>query len=195
MINSKVFLLVGLGNPGERYIGTRHNIGFHTIDYVAEVFQVGFRYKDSFSGAIAQVKTSSCDLFLLKPTTYMNNSGISVASVLNFYKLAPEQLIVIHDELDILPGDIRLKQGGGFAGHNGLRSIQHSITTSSFWRIRVGIGHPRLLNSRQNVSDFVLNKPTCDEFCSISSAIERFRSSIDSLVKGDFEFLQKSLKI
>ncbi|AGF48822.1 aminoacyl-tRNA hydrolase [Candidatus Kinetoplastidibacterium galati] len=194
MSNYKVLLLVGLGNPGEKYNGTRHNIGFDVVDRVAKDFQVKFSDKNSFFGQIAQVKTLFGTLFLLKPITYMNNSGISVASVMNFYKLMPEQLIVVHDELDILPGDIRLKQGGGSAGHNGLRSIKCSISSSNFWRIRVGIGHPRSLNLRQNVSDFVLGRPNYEESCSIESSINCFRKSIDSLIKGDFDFLQQCLR-
>ncbi|AGF48125.1 PTH1 family peptidyl-tRNA hydrolase [Candidatus Kinetoplastibacterium oncopeltii TCC290E] len=194
MSNGNISLLVGLGNPGERYIGTRHNIGFSVVDSVAEDFQVKFSHENAFSGQISKVKTPSYTLLLLKPVTYMNNSGISVVSVMNFYKLLPKQLIVIHDELDILPGDIRLKQGGGSAGHNGLRSIQHSISSSDFWRIRIGVGHPRLFNSRQDVSDFVLSKPNNEEFSYIKLAIDCFRNSIDSLAKGDFDFLRKYLK-
>lgn len=194
MSNGRVYLIVGLGNPGERYDGTRHNIGFHVVDRLAEDFQVRFSHKDSFSGYISKVKTSSCNFLLLKPLTYMNKSGISVVSVMNFYKLVPEQLIVIHDELDILPGDIRLKQGGGSAGHNGLRSIQCSISSNDFWRIRIGIGHPKSLNSRQNVSDFVLSSPNQEEFSSIESAICCFINSIDNLAKGDFNSLRRCLK-
>jgi peptidyl-tRNA hydrolase, PTH1 family len=133
-------LLVGLGNPGARYEATRHNIGFHVVDAIAEHFHAP-PFKSRFQGQFTEFRLDDCKVLLLKPQTFMNESGRSVGQVLRFYGLPIESAIVFHDELDLVPGKVRVKKDGGVAGHNGLRSIK-AHASAEFWRVRIGIGHP-----------------------------------------------------
>lgn len=134
-------LIVGLGNPGTEYEKHRHNIGFMAIDALADHFRV-LNFKDKSKALVADVRVNSEKMLLVKPQTYMNLSGESVGDLARFYKIAPEDILVFHDELDLKAGDIRIKKGGGHAGHNGLKSIDSHIGTPDYWRVRVGIGHP-----------------------------------------------------
>ena len=150
-----MFLIAGLGNPGEEYAHTRHNAGFDTVDKIAE--QIGVRYWKSQGGALVGKGTyRGEELVLAKPQSYMNTSGGPVKSLMSTYKVAPDHLIVIHDELDIDPGTIRCKFGGGHAGHNGLRSICDKLGTRDWFRVRCGIGRPP---GRMPVADYVLSLP------------------------------------
>jgi len=133
-------LVVGLGNPGAKYARNRHNVGFMAADVVA-IRNRFPAYRSKFKGELAEGEIAGERVLLLKPHTYMNESGISVAEAARFHKLAPEQVIVIHDELDLAPGKLRVKRGGGAAGHNGIRSIDAHLG-NDFWRVRIGIGHP-----------------------------------------------------
>jgi PTH1 family peptidyl-tRNA hydrolase len=133
-------LVVGLGNPGAKYARNRHNVGFMAADVVAIRYRFP-AYRSKFKGELAEGEIAGERVLLLKPHTYMNESGISVAEAARFHKLAPEQVIVIHDELDLAPGKLRVKRGGGAAGHNGIRSIDAHLG-NDFWRVRIGIGHP-----------------------------------------------------
>lgn len=135
-----MLLCVGLGNPGQQYLMTRHNIGFMAIDAIAHSYDFP-SLKKKFQGEYSERKISDTSVGLLKPQTYMNLSGTSVQSAMAFYKLKPEQIIVIHDDLDLVPGQIKVKLGGGAGGHNGLKSIDQSIG-NNYWRLRLGIGHP-----------------------------------------------------
>lgn len=150
-----MFLIVGLGNPGEEYAHTRHNAGFDTVDKIAE--EIGVRYWKSESGALTgKGSFRGEDVVLAKPQSFMNTSGGPVKSLMAAYKVAPDHLIVIHDELDIDPGTIRVKFGGGHAGHNGLRSICDKTCTRDWFRVRCGIGRPP---GRMPVADYVLSLP------------------------------------
>jgi peptidyl-tRNA hydrolase, PTH1 family len=146
-------LVVGLGNPGPEYAATRHNVGFMVTDRLAAEWSLGWRSK--FSGRVAEGRSGDTRLALLQPQTYMNVSGRSVAAALRFYKLTPDALVVVHDEIDLELGDVRVKSGGGLAGHNGLRSLRESLGTADFVRVRIGVGRPER-GERQPVADWVL---------------------------------------
>ncbi len=146
-------LLVGLGNPGGEYAGHRHNAGFMAVDAIAA--SLGFSsFKNKFQGDMTEGVIEGSKAVLIKPMTYMNNSGQSVKATAGFYKIPPANVIVFHDELDLQPGKLRVKQGGGNAGHNGLKSIQAHLGTADFWRVRIGIGHP---GDREKVHGYVLH--------------------------------------
>ncbi len=153
-------IVVGLGNPGPEHLVTRHNAGFWFVDLLARRHGGEFRDYRKYSGETARITLSEQDIVLLKPTTYMNRSGVSVRQLSDFYKIAPENILVAHDELDLPAGGVRLKQGGGHGGHNGLRdTIAHIGET--FWRLRLGIGHP---GNKAEVIDYVLTRaPRAEE--------------------------------
>ena len=161
-------LIVGLGNPGANYAVTRHNVGFWLIDVLAQSAGVNFRAESKFNGDICRIEDNNDnDYWLLKPMTFMNNSGRAVAAMSWFYKINPQEILVIHDELDLMPGIARLKQGGGHGGHNGLRDIITHISTN-FLRLRLGIGHP---GDASKVVNYVLERPSRLDEEAISSAI------------------------
>jgi peptidyl-tRNA hydrolase, PTH1 family len=147
------FLVAGLGNPGPRYRDTRHNLGRRAVELVAE--ELGGGWRSRWNGRVSELRDGDDRLALLVPETYMNESGRSVAPALRFYKLPPERLVVVHDELDLELGDVRAKRGGGLAGHNGLRSLADSLGTQDFLRVRIGIGRPDRGDPRP-VADWVL---------------------------------------
>jgi len=186
-------LIAGLGNPGPNYERTRHNAGFWLIDQIADDLKLTFSSEKSFFGDVAKGKIDGEHLLLVKPMTYMNRSGQAVGALARFYKLAPEQVLVLHDELDLFPGQVKLKQGGGHAGHNGLKDIQAALGSPAFWRLRLGIGHPRTLGLAQQVADFVLHPPRRDEQTQIEDALTRARAQIPALLAGRFEQATKLL--
>ncbi len=149
-----MWLFVGLGNPGEKYAKNRHNAGFMVLDAIQDSFPVFSPFRSKFQGQLSEGRIENTKVLLLKPTTYMNNSGQSVVQAAKFYKIDPDKIVVFHDEIDIAPETVRVKQGGGNAGHNGLKSIQAHMGTPDFWRVRIGIGrgHPQ-----GQVSNFVLD--------------------------------------
>ncbi len=147
-------IIVGLGNPGPEHLVTRHNAGFWFVDVLAQRHGVEFRDYRKFSGETARISISGQDIVLLKPTTYMNRSGLSIRQLSEFYKIAPDEILVAHDELDLPVGSVRLKHGGGHGGHNGLRDTIAHIG-DSFWRLRLGIGHP---GNKTEVIDYVLTR-------------------------------------
>ncbi|WP_269531287.1 aminoacyl-tRNA hydrolase [Chitinimonas sp. BJYL2] len=179
-------LVVGLGNPGAEYAETRHNAGFWWVDALARELGTTLQVESKFLGLAGRVRGGEAELWLLEPSTYMNRSGQSVAALARFYKIAPEAILVVHDELDLLPGEAKLKQGGGHAGHNGLKDIQALLGTPDFWRLRLGVGHPRTLNLNQPVADFVLHRPRQNEQPLIDEAIGRTLAAWPMLAKGDF---------
>jgi PTH1 family peptidyl-tRNA hydrolase len=146
-------LVVGLGNPGPRYRDTRHNLGRRVVELIAE--ELGGSWRSRWNGRVSELRDADRRLALLVPETFMNESGRSVAPALRFYKLPPERLVVVHDELDLELGDVRAKQGGGLAGHNGLRSLADALGTQDFLRVRIGIGRPER-GDRRPVADWVL---------------------------------------
>jgi len=167
-------LVVGLGNPGKKYQATRHNAGFWWVDRIAHVERAIFRRETRFHGEAAKAMTSAGDLWLLKPETFMNESGRAVAALADYYKIAPKEILVAHDELDLPPGGAKLKFGGGLSGHNGLKSIAASLGTQDFWRLRIGIGHPRdSAVFEKEVIDYVLHAPRAEEQDAIDGALAR----------------------
>jgi peptidyl-tRNA hydrolase, PTH1 family len=153
-------IIVGLGNPGPEHLVTRHNAGFWFVDLLARRHGGEFRDYRKYSGETARISVGDRELVLLKPTTYMNRSGLSVRQLSEFYKIAPEDILVVHDELDLPVGSVRLKQGGGHGGHNGLRDTIAHIG-ENFWRLRLGIGHP---GNKAEVIDYVLTRaPRAEE--------------------------------
>ena len=148
-----MWLLVGLGNPGKKYEGNRHNIGFMAIDAIADEY--GFAgYREKFQGDLSEGRIGAEKVILLKPKTYMNESGQAVGRAAKFYKIEPSRIVAFHDELDLDPGKVRVKTGGGVAGHNGLKSIKAHLGTPDFLRVRLGIGHP---GDKNRVSGYVLS--------------------------------------
>jgi len=184
-------LVVGLGNVGARYAATRHNAGFWYVDALAERLGEPFRPDRKAHGEIAKARAGARDLRLLKPGTLMNHSGRSVASVAKFLKIVPAAILVAHDDLDLPPGSVRLKFGGGHGGHNGLRDIDAHLGSRDYWRLRIGIGHPR---ERGEVIDYVLNRPSPEERQAIEDAIERVLAESDRLLlDGDAEGVMNTL--
>lgn len=163
-------LIVGLGNPGNEYRDTRHNAGFWWLDEVARMSGAQLRPETRFHGETGQGAWQGHSFRLLKPTTYMNRSGRSVAALAGFYRLAPESILVVHDEIDLEPGIVRLKQGGGHGGHNGLRDIISVLGSRDFYRLRLGVGHP---GHRDDVVDYVLRKPPSSDRQAIEQAMDK----------------------
>lgn len=180
-------LLVGLGNIGAEYEATRHNAGWWFVDAVARRAGARFNHEKKFFGDVARATIGGRDLWLLKPTTWMNRSGQAVVALALFYKILPTEILVAHDEIDLMPGVVRLKRGGGTAGHNGLKDTQARLSTPDFWRLRIGVGHPRTLNLQQDPGDFVLHPPRREERALIDAALERAEGIVDLLVDGRFE--------
>jgi PTH1 family peptidyl-tRNA hydrolase len=163
-------LIVGLGNPGKEYAATRHNAGVWWISHLANELHVALKAEARFHGLCARTRQGDSELWLLKPQTYMNASGKAVAALCHFYKILPEQILVVHDELDLPPGISRLKLGGGLGGHNGLKDIAARLATKDFWRLRIGIGHP---GDKNAVINYVLQPPRREEAPLIDEAIHR----------------------
>lgn len=186
-------LLVGLGNPGSEYARTRHNAGFWLLDQAASDLGASFGMDRNFFGEVASARRGGERIHLLKPATFMNRSGQAVGTMARFYKIQPEEVLVVHDELDLMPGQIKLKQGGGHAGHNGLKDIQAALGSPAFWHLRIGIGHPRTLNLAQQVAAFVLNPPRLEEQIDIDRAIDKGRKALPQLLDGQFEFAVRDL--
>lgn len=185
-------LVVGLGNVGARYAGTRHNAGFWYADALAERLGESFRADRKAQGELARVQASgNRDIRLLKPSTLMNHSGRSVAAVARFLKISPGAVLVAHDDLDLPPGTVRLKLGGGHGGHNGLRDIDAHLGSRDYWRLRIGIGHP---GEREGVIDYVLTRPSPDERRAIEDAIGwALDESERLLIEGDAEGVMHAL--
>ena len=177
-------LIVGLGNPTAEYEHTRHNAGFWFIDELAWQWKAQLKSEKKFHGDIARVAQPQGDVWLLKPDTYMNLSGKAVAALAQFYKIQPEEILVVHDELDIPCGQIRYKLGGGNGGHNGLKDIQAKLGTPNFYRLRLGIGHP---GERNLVVGFVLSKPPAAERELIDNAIAKSLQAMPDIMAGDLE--------
>ena len=175
-------LIVGLGNPGRQYAATRHNAGAWWITRLADELHVTLRTEARFHGLYAHIGQGDAELWLLSPQTYMNASGRSVGALCHFYKISPEQILVIHDELDLPPGGVRLKQDGGLGGHNGLKDIAAHLGTKNFWRLRIGIGHP---GDKNAVVDYVLQPPRKDEAQLIDEAVHRSLEVWPLIAKGN----------
>jgi PTH1 family peptidyl-tRNA hydrolase len=183
-------LIVGLGNPGAKYESDRHNAGFWFIDRLASQHKQLLQPEKRFLGKAAKIRVEGQDIHLLTPDTYMNLSGESVGPLCRFHKITPQEVLVVHDELDLKPGMARLKQGGGNGGHNGLKDIQSHLSSPQFWRLRFGIGHPRDLpgdKAKMDVADYVLKKPSSEEQSKIDQAIDKALRTLPLFIKGDVQ--------
>jgi PTH1 family peptidyl-tRNA hydrolase len=177
-------LVAGLGNPGRQYAATRHNAGFSYADALAQKLGVSMKHESRFASDLGK----QGELRIAKPTTYMNDSGRAVAALARFFAVSPAELLVVHDELDLRPGEAKLKLGGGVAGHNGLRDIQAQLGSADFWRLRIGIGHPRDSElPQQDVVDYVLKPPRPDERDAIARALDRALAAWPDIARGDME--------
>ena len=177
-------LFVGLGNPGPEYEATRHNAGFWWVDALA--LQLGGRLvpERSYQALVARVNRPTGPVWLLEPMTFMNRSGVSVATLARFFKIEPQQILVVHDELDLQPGQAKLKFGGSAAGHNGLKDIHAMLGTPDFWRLRLGIGHPGV---KSEVVNYVLKKPSAEHRDAIAKASEQALKAVEPLLLGEMD--------
>ncbi|MBL8306716.1 MAG: aminoacyl-tRNA hydrolase [Rubrivivax sp.] len=177
-------LFVGLGNPGAEYEATRHNAGFWWVDALAEKLGVRLAPERAYQGLVARATLPGGPVWLLQPMTFMNRSGASVAPLARFFKIEPKQILVVHDELDIQPGQAKLKFGGSAAGHNGLKDIHGLLGTQDFWRLRLGIGHPGV---KAEVVNYVLKKPSAEHREAIAKSIDQSLAASDALIGGDMD--------
>ena len=186
MADRAIRLIAGLGNPGAKYDDTRHNAGFWLVDEIARRHGAGFRVESRFHGEVVKLALGSTgpEVWLLKPNTYMNRSGQAVRALAAFYRLAPEEVLVVHDDLDLPPGTVRFKRTGGHGGHNGLKDIHAQLGSRDYRRLRIGIGHP---GNAEDVVGYVLRKPPAEERRLIDSAVEAAESQVVRLAEGDYD--------
>lgn len=189
MAGSAIKLIAGLGNPGTKYDGTRHNAGFWFVDELARRYNGIFKVESRFSGECCKVDIAGSTVWLLKPSTFMNRSGLSVKQLSSFFKIPPNEVLIAHDELDILPGTLRLKSGGGHGGHNGLRDL-HAQIGKEYWRLRIGVGHP---GDAKKVADYVLSRPSASEDIEIRRSIDTAADEIERIVVGDMQKVMNTL--
>ena len=187
---SSVKLIVGLGNPGAEYEQTRHNAGFWFVEEIARQYNVQFRPEPKFLGQACRIQSNGIDVWLLKPTTFMNRSGQAIQALAKFYKITPQEILIAHDELDLEPGVVRLKKGGGHGGHNGLRDTISALDTKEFYRIRLGIGHP---GDKKFVVDYVLKNCGKQDRQLIDDAIYAASRHLSEIVDGQFEKVMNQL--
>jgi PTH1 family peptidyl-tRNA hydrolase len=183
-MSEPIKLIVGLGNPGREYEATRHNAGFWWVDELARIQNANFKNDSKFHGLVARANLHGNDVYLLKPQTFMNVSGRAVVALALFYKILPNQILVVHDELDLPPGSAKLKMGGGHGGHNGLKDIIAQLGTKDFWRMRIGIGHP---GDRAEVVNYVLNAPRKEEQVLIEDAMQHAQEVAPLVIEGKLE--------
>jgi len=177
-------LFVGLGNPGPEYEATRHNAGFWWIDALSRELKAPLALDKNYHAQVARLSINGQTVWLLKPLTFMNLSGKAVAALARFFKIAPEEILVAHDELDIVPGQVKLKFGGSHAGHNGLRDIHAQVASPDYWRLRLGIGHPGV---KAEVINWVLKKPSPEHRAAIDACIDRCLKAVPELLAGNME--------
>jgi PTH1 family peptidyl-tRNA hydrolase len=177
-------LFVGLGNPGPEYEATRHNAGFWWVDALARERKLTLSPERAYHGLVARMQVAGQPLWLLEPQTFMNLSGKSVAALARFFKIEPNEILVVHDELDVVPGQAKLKLGGSHAGHNGLRDIHAQLGSADYWRLRIGIGHPGV---KSEVVNWVLKKPLKEQREAIDDAIVRTLHAFPALVAGEMD--------
>jgi peptidyl-tRNA hydrolase, PTH1 family len=177
-------LFVGLGNPGPQYEATRHNAGFWWLDALARELKLTLAADKGYNAVMARTTVHGRPVWLLQPRTFMNLSGGPVAALARFYKIQPEEILIVHDELDIVPGQAKLKFGGSHAGHNGLRDVHAQLGTDDFWRLRLGIGHP---GARDEVVDWVLRKPAPEQRSAIEECIARTLKAAPAMLAGEMD--------
>ena len=183
MANTAIQLIVGLGNPGRQYEKTRHNAGFWFVDELARRYSANFKLESRFSGNVSKVNIEGHTVWLLKPTTFMNKSGLAARQLASFYKIPVENILIAHDELDLSPGTVRLKSAGGHGGHNGLRDL-HAHLSKEYWRLRLGVGHP---GDRNKVVDYVLSQASKNDAIEISRAIDNAADYIQLILAGEMQ--------
>ena len=177
-------LFVGLGNPGAEYDGTRHNAGFWFVDEISRALKAPLSMDKSYFGLVGKTSVNGQTIWLLEPQTYMNLCGKSVAGLARFFKIQPEEILVAHDELDLSPGEAKLKLGGSHAGHNGLRDIHAQLGSDKYWRLRLGVGHPGI---KAEVVHWVLKKPSLDHRIAIDQTIDRAIKALPHLLTGEMD--------
>lgn len=177
-------LFVGLGNPGPEYESTRHNAGFWWIDELARSLKAPLQMDKGYHGLVARTSVQGQTVWLLEPQTFMNLCGKSVAALARFYKIQPQEILVVHDELDLPPGEAKLKLGGSHAGHNGLRDIHAQLGTDNYWRLRLGVGHPGI---KSEVIHWVLKKPSLDHRITIDQTIARSLKALPHFLSGEMD--------
>lgn len=177
-------LFVGLGNPGPEYQDTRHNAGFWWLEALSRELKVHMTMDKGYQALVSRTTVQGNTIGLLAPQTFMNLSGKSVGNFARFFKIAPEEILVAHDELDVAPGQVKLKFGGSHAGHNGLRDIHAQLGSGDYWRLRLGIGHP---GNKAEVANWVLKKPTLDDRIAIDQCIDRAIKAVPDLMEGAME--------
>lgn len=187
---NKIKMIIGLGNIGKEYADTRHNVGEWFISNIANDKNEKFSTNSKLNSHIAKVSITYNNVLLVFPTTYMNNSGLAVVKVANFYKIDPSEILVVHDELDIDCGEIRLKKGGGHGGHNGLRSIHQHLGTNDYLRLRIGIGHP---GHKKDVANYVLSNPSIEQKTQIDDAMDNAICFLDDIINSNLEHVMKRL--
>jgi len=189
-VASSIKLVVGLGNPGRQYEQNRHNTGYWFVDLLARRYGSDFKLESKFHGSACRVRVGAGECWLLKPSTYMNRSGQSVSSLAKYFKIAPPQILVAHDELDLAAGEVKLKLGGGHAGHNGLRDTISAMGSKEFWRLRIGIDHP---GARDQVVDYVLGNPSRDDAIAIESRLEVAADLFPRILAGESQAVMNEL--
>ena len=187
---SQIALIAGLGNPGPGYKGTRHNAGFWFIDELSQHYSFDFKLESRFQGEVANVQIKGLPIRMLRPATFMNESGQSVASLMRYFAIEPHSLLVVHDDLDLKPGVARLKEGGGHGGHNGLRDLIRHLDSNDFVRLRLGIGHP---GHPDDVTDYVLHAPPAGQRSAILDAVSRAVALIEPMINGDHAAVMNEL--
>ncbi|WP_455208334.1 aminoacyl-tRNA hydrolase [Kaarinaea lacus] len=183
-MSSKIELIAGLGNPGAKYEGTRHNVGFWFVDHIAHSKGCTLHHDNKFQGEVGKISINDQTLWLIKPMTYMNHSGQAVSALANYYKVTVDNILVVHDELDLPPGSLRLKKGGGHGGHNGLRDLIAHLNSKEFMRLRIGIGHP---GTSSEVTNYVLGSPSNADKNILLDAISDAMVVLPQIVDGDYQ--------
>ena len=181
-------LVVGLGNPGKDYARTRHNAGFWLVERFASSSGIALRKDPKFQALVGRHESSGA--WLLLPQSFMNASGRPVQMLAGFFKLKPDEILVVHDELDFPPGTAKIKQGGGIAGHNGLKDISQRLATHDYWRLRIGIGHP---GNKDVVADYVLQKPSAEDRAAIDATLDRALAVLPQILSGDLQGAMQKL--
>jgi len=189
-MTAAIQLIVGLGNPGLQYDSTRHNVGFWFVDQLARSAGEPFRAARKFHGDTTSIVLGGIGCRLLKPTTFMNRSGQAIAALAGFYRIDPGAILVVHDDLDLAPGVVRLKHGGGHGGHNGLRDIMVQLGAQVFARLRIGIGHP---GDRSQVTPFVLGRPDADQLAALRTALDEAQQVVAELLAGEWDRAVRTL--
>ena len=189
-------LIIGLGNPGNKHLKDRHNAGFWLVDEIAKSHHCSWQEESKFYGLISKIKSPTGECYLLKPNTFMNRSGQAVSALMRFHKINPNEILVVHDELDLEPGNARLKWAGGLGGHDGLKDITAQLGTQDYWRLRLGIGHPRRAtdaSKHMEVADFVLSAPNQDQQIEIERAIGVFVHVLPKIFAGHIQLATQEL--